>query len=117
MRIEKRDLVLWIILSIVTCGICHFVWMAMINDDTSKLTMRNERLSGGIVVLLSIITCGIYAIYWHYSNAKLVAEYISSQQGGYVSEDLSLPALLLSLFGLGIVSLALQQNQLNKLAQ
>jgi hypothetical protein len=89
--------------------------MALINNDTNYLTSA-RRSSGGVVVLLSIITCGIYGIYWNYTNAKLLYDY-QVQNGAQYATDQSIITLILSLFGLGLVSSAIMQDTLNKIIE
>ena len=53
MFISKRDLVLNIILTIVTCGLWGIVWEVQIADDIKLLT-GEESLVSGIVLLLVV---------------------------------------------------------------
>lgn len=108
---KKRDIVVAILLTIVTCGIYGLYWMACINDDANQLAEYNGR-GGAVVVLLSIITCGIYAIYWNYQMGKRCYEIqIKNGQNG---SDNSILYLILALVGLSIVNYCLIQDELNK---
>ena len=108
---KKRDIIVAILLTIVTCGIYGLYWMACINNDANTLSEYNGR-GGAVVVLLSIITCGIYAIYWNYQMGKRCYEIqIKNGQNG---SDNSVLYLILALVGLSIVNYCLIQDELNK---
>ncbi|MDR2748699.1 MAG: DUF4234 domain-containing protein [Bifidobacteriaceae bacterium] len=110
--ISNRSIALWVVLSILTCGICYLVWIAMINNEIQALKGTNERSGAGVVVL-GIITCHIYTLYWLYiTGADLQKIEIDNN---LQSRDESVAYLLLGLFGFGIVSLALMQRRLNEM--
>lgn len=109
---KQRNIAVSIILTIVTCGIYGFVWMAMLNDELSAVSGRQNATSGGMVVLFSIITCGIYGIYWAYKMGETV-EAIHAQRG-VPSSSAPILYLVLTLLGVGIVAYALMQNELNQ---
>ena len=64
--------------------------------------------------LLSIITCGIFAMYYEYKMADSLNQ-IKLAHGRHADPNLPLICLLLTIFGFGIVSLAIQQNEINSL--
>ena len=108
---KKRDIVIAIVLTIVTCGIYGLYWMVCLNNDANELAEYNGK-SGVVVVLLSIITCGIYAIYWNYQMGKRCYEIqIKNGQNG---SDNSILYLILALVGLSLVNYCLIQDELNK---
>ncbi|TLG77414.1 DUF4234 domain-containing protein [Culicoidibacter larvae] len=113
LAMNKKSIAAVIILSIVTCGIYYFIWMA---STTNQLKMYNEDYngtSGGMVVLLSIITCGIYGMYWWYQIAKKVT--LAQQKAGMPTNDNSILYLILAIFGFGIIGSAILQSDLNNL--
>lgn len=114
MFISKRDLVLNIILTIVTCGIWGIVWEVQIADDIKLLTGEEGLVSGIVLVLLSLVTCGIYFIFWVY-NAGNKLELVKAGYG-LPTESKGLVYVVLSIFGFSIVALALMQNDLNTVA-
>ncbi len=113
--IGRRNIAVCIILSIVTCGIYGLYWLYCIVEDLNAAGRQTNDTGGGLVVLLSIVTCDIYLLYWMYKAGGKVNQlhYISGQR-----EDGSLGILylILTFFGVGIVSYALIQNELNKVA-
>jgi hypothetical protein len=114
MFISKRDLVLNIILTIVTCGIWGIIWEVQIADDIKLLTGEEGLVSGIVLVLLSLVTCGIYFIFWVY-NAGNKLELVKAAYG-LPTESKGLVYVVLSIFGFSIVALALMQNDLNTVA-
>lgn len=109
---EKRNIALYILLSIITCGIFEFYWIAVLNDDINSLTARQDDTSGGMVVLFSIITCGIYYLFWLYKMGERI-DNIKAERG-IQSSNTAIMYLLLGVFGFGIISVALMQYELNK---
>lgn len=111
---KKREIALSVILSIVTCGIYGIVWLVLLANDLRELANEQDKMSGGLVALLSVVTCGIYMLYWYYQAGKSIekAKYMRN-----ISTDdaMSLVYLLLGVFGLGIVSMCLIQNEVNNL--
>lgn len=114
MFISKRDLVLNIILTIVTCGLWGIIWEVQIADDIKLLTGEEGLVSGIVLVLLSLVTCGIYFIFWVY-NAGNKLELVKAAYG-LPTESKGLVYVVLSIFGFSIVALALMQNDLNTVA-
>lgn len=110
----KREVVVAIILSILTCGIYAWYWLVVMTDDANKVSGSTEP-SGGMALLLTIVTCGIYGWYWCYKMGEKL--YLAGEQSGKNIPNNAVVYLLLSLFGLSIVSYALIQNDLNKFAE
>lgn len=113
-NIRKRELVLPIILTILTCGIYGLVWFINLVSDLNTAAPDPEDKTPGVVLLLSIVTCGIYGLIWIYNAGNKVDRI--RQMNGEAPSNSSLIYLLLSLFGLGIVSYCLIQTELNKVA-
>lgn len=63
-------------------------------------------------IVLSIITCGIYGMYWAWS----MGEKLDAARADHGVAPGSFPTifLVLNIFGFGLVTLALIQNELNK---
>lgn len=111
--VQKRDIAMTIILSVITCGIYGIYWFVMLNDEINTVTGDSEAPTGGVAFLLTLVTCGIYGYYWMYKmGEKLDRHYISQ---GMPNGSRGILYLILSFFGLGIISYALMQDSLNKL--
>jgi amino acid transporter len=108
-----RSIALCIILSLVTCGIYALVWFYQLNEDTRNLTRDYEGQTSGIALLLSIVTCGIYQLIWMYKQGEKIDRYKASR--GIPGGSAGILYLVLSIFGLSIVSMALMQDELNKM--
>ena len=113
-QITKRDIVVSIILSVVTCGIYALYWFVCLTDDSNALSKDEKTTSGGIAVILSIVTCWIYGVYWNYKLGKKLFE--AGQLYNKNIGDNSILYLILSIFGFGIVSYCIAQSDINKFA-
>lgn len=109
--VENRSIALAIILSIITCGIYGLFWYAFMTNDANKVSGEYDSTSGGLTILYSLLTCGLYKIYWSYKVGKQL--YNAGSNYGKDISDNSILYLILSLFGLSIISDALIQNDLN----
>ena len=114
MPINKRNLAVSIILTIVTCGIYGIYWFIVMTDDTKNVSGDINGASGGVAFLLTLVTCGIYGYYWCYKQGEKLNE-AKMQRGIMVDSSASVLYLILSIFGLSIVSYALMQSELNKM--
>ena len=72
----KREIVICVILSIVTCGIYGLYWLVKVNDEINMMCADANGTSGIAVVLLSLVTCGIYSYYWSYKMGEKVDDYL-----------------------------------------
>jgi predicted RNA-binding Zn-ribbon protein involved in translation (DUF1610 family) len=106
------NIALDIILSIITCGIYWFFWQARQMRALNHL-LKEQRFSFLLWFLVSIITCFLFNIYYEYIMAKAVVE-IQTKQGKAPSNDLPVLSLILSIFGLHIITDAIQQHEINK---
>ncbi len=113
-HIEQRNIALCIILSIITCGIYGLYWIYKLTEDVNTLKGDPNATSGGIVILLGIITCGIYMWYWLYKQGDNLDQIKASR--GLPAGNSGILYLILAIVGLGIISYALLQNELNQLA-
>ena len=113
-KIQKREIVTAILLSIVTCGIYAIYWFICLTDESNKVS-GSDTASGGLALLYTLLTCGIYSYYWNYIMGQKMAE--AGRRYGKNIEDRSILYLILSLFGFGIVNYCLIQNDLNTIAE
>lgn len=113
--IKERSIPLYLILSIVTCGLFSLYWYVMLVDDLNIACDERDDTSGIMVLILSIVTCGIYGLYWFYKAGNKVGR-VQQRYHGYYDSNLGILYLIISLVGLGIVNYALIQNELNKIA-
>ena len=110
--IQKKDIAICIILSIVTCGIYGIIWFVSLTDDVRIASEDQTLPSGGTAFLLTLVTCGIYGFYWAYRMGQAVNT-ARTKRGLAANDSNSILYLILQLFGLGIVTYCLIQNELN----
>lgn len=63
-----RSLAMYILLSIVTCGIYGYWFVYSIARDLNTMCSGDGEKTGGLVayILLSFVTCGFYNLWWMY---------------------------------------------------
>lgn len=111
--ISKRDIVVAIILTFITCGIYGIYWFIVMTDDVNSLS-DEKMASGGTAFLYSILTCGIYTFYWNYKVGQKMGE-VGKKYNKPINDN-SVLYLVLSIFGLGLVNYCLIQSDLNRFA-
>ena len=110
--IERRNIAVCIVLTLVTCGIYGIYWIVCLTNDVNTVSGDVNGTSGGMVVLLTIVTCGIYGIYWAYKQGEKLD--FTKNNRGIPSSNSGVLYLILQIFGFGIIAYALMQNELNK---
>ncbi len=73
---EDRSLVMYILLSLVTCGIYSYYFLYSIAQDANVVCADDGKKTSGLAafILLSIVTCGIYAWIWYYNLGNRLSE-------------------------------------------
>lgn len=112
--VPRREIVVSVILSIITCGIYGMYWFMVMTDDVNYLD-DDKSTSGVLALVLSLLTCGIYHIYWSYKMGQRLKN-IGNKYNVSISDN-SIPYMLLSIFRLSIVNYCLIQNDLNKFSR
>ncbi|MCL2699369.1 MAG: DUF4234 domain-containing protein [Defluviitaleaceae bacterium] len=109
MRLEIRNIVVYVLLYIVTCGLFGLYWIYTIGSELYELNdMENK---AGLDIILSIVTCGIYFIYLQYKWGKMV-DSARRRYDLYPRDDAWL-FVILSLFSLSIINFCIIQSQIN----
>jgi hypothetical protein len=111
MNISRRNIGVYVILSFLTCGIWTLVWYYGITKDLGQLKNDPYYRSPVLVVLFDLLTCGLYTLYWYYVTSQDLTSLDKQKR------DNAAITLILGIFGFGIISLALMQNQLNDIAR
>ncbi|MCR5251710.1 MAG: DUF4234 domain-containing protein [Lachnospiraceae bacterium] len=67
-----RSLVMYILLTIVTCGIYGYYFVYTMARDVNIACEGDGEQTAGLVafIVLSMVTCGFYAYYWYYKMAN-----------------------------------------------
>lgn len=96
---EDRSIGMYILLSIITCGIypCYFIYS--IARDMNQMCEGDGKHTSGLValILLSFLTCGIYSWYWYYAAGNRLAE--NAPRFGLHFEENGTTVLLWLIFG------------------
>lgn len=69
-----RDLITYILLCIVTCGIYGYWYVYTMAQDANIACAEDGEETPGLLpyILLSLITCGLYSYYWMYKLANRI---------------------------------------------
>lgn len=110
--IEESDIAKMVILSIITLGIYTYVWIYNIAKQIKELDREISSVSGEIICCIFVPFYFLYWIYTRYAKLKSVADKNNINIGNN-----GILYLILSFFGLGIVAIALIQNDLNIMAR
>jgi hypothetical protein len=111
--VGERSIPLYIVLTVITCGLFGIYWFISIAGDIAKLREQPEP-RGIFDYIIGLITCGIYLLVCYYRYPKYIVE-IQEKRGLKVN-DISVISLIFGIL-FGIVSLALMQNELNKIVR
>lgn len=115
---RERSLAWSVILTLLTCGIYGFVWLYKIGDELRMLSGKDEP-HAGLDVFLTLVTCKVWDVYIAYRYPQLIDDI--ERRVGLPESHLSTVCVVLALFGLwkvyglGLINLALLQNELNKI--
>ena len=108
MNIEKRNIATCVVLSLVTCGIYQIFWVIKVAKEAVSVKDPQDNALAEILLMLFLPFVGCYL-----AEKKF---YEGATNMGVQVADNSVLYLVLGLFGLGIVNVALIQNDLNKVA-
>ena len=114
--IQKRDPLVQVLLCLVTCGFYGWYWVVKMNDEINAVSNHPEAPNGVMVIVYSLLTCGIYSLIWLYNMGKRIEE-AKAARGQASGGSAGTTYLVLAIFGLGIVSMFLAQQELNSFAE
>ena len=107
-----QNIVVSIILSLLTLGIYLLYWQYKQMNTLNAWLGRKEYYFWRWF-FLSIVTCGIYEVFEEYKMSQSI-NWVENKYNLQVHRNLSITAVLLTLFGLGFVTTAIQQHCINK---
>jgi amino acid transporter len=110
--IQKRNIPIFVVLHLVTCGLFGLYWMVCLTDDID-MAAGTEGISGTLSAILNICTFGMYGLYWSFQCGEKLDR--AKQRRGIAADNGGILYLILYIFG-GLVAYALIQNELNKIA-
>ena len=109
----KRNVALMLILSVVTCGLYSLYWIYAARTEFKQFSGYPD-VNPALELLLCLI-CFPYTYFWIYKFSIDIAR--CQREHGKPGTDNSVINLLLTFFGLFIVSELIIQTQLNELAE
>ena len=104
---------LYLILTILTCGIFNLYWNHRQMEACNVLLNRRE-FSFWTWLLLTILTCGIYHIFYQYKMGAAIVE-IQHLLKRDVFDKLPLLSVIVTIIGFSIVVDCIHQNEINKI--
>lgn len=94
---KTYDFAMWLLLTIITCGIYNLFFMTAFEESVAKETNEKLDLDGAMLVLLTIITGGIYYIIWMYSVQERIRK--EGQRRGITITETGTSLILWSTLG------------------
>jgi len=107
--IEKRDVTVWIILSIVTFGIAGLVWVYNLTEDMNAISADSYTTSGSLIVVLALF-CQIYMPFWGYKQGARIDQWHNAQ-----NNNRAILFAVVCLF-IPLIAYAIIQDELNQRA-
>ena len=108
--INKRKIGVCILLSFVTFGIYTIYWQYLLVKNTRAIQKDESNCTGEMLCILFV---PFYSLFWWFTRGKIVKDRFTEH--GYSAIGNEIAYLLLSIFGLVIVSMAIMQNDFNAL--
>lgn len=106
--VKKRNIVISVILSFLTCGLYGLYWIIKVTNEMNTLLYKKDATGGFMSVVFTVITFGIYGFLWAYRLGENV-DNLKRNPGG----NSALLYLLVFILGFGIVDLVLAQEAIN----
>jgi hypothetical protein len=107
------SITLYLILTLITCGLFNLYWNYKQMEACNYLLKRQDFIFIHWL-LFSIITCGIYHIYYQYKMGCAIVE-IQKNTNKPITESLPVISCLVTIFGLSIVVDCIHQHEINKI--
>ena len=107
------NIALYLVLTILTCGIFNLYWNYRQMEDCNALLNRRE-FSFWIWLLLTLLTCGIYHIFYQYKMGVAIVE-IQHLMNKDLFDKLPLISVLVTIMGLSVVVDCIHQHEINKI--
>ncbi len=104
-----RKIGMSVLLSFITFGLYYFYWQYVLIKNTKRL--NNNAGFSPVVELLLCLLVPVYSLYWWFSRGELIKKEFAKRNQNAACQGAVL--LLLSIFGLGIIAVAIMQNDFN----
>lgn len=98
---EDRSFIVYLILSLITCGIYGIIFKYKLTEDVNTVCDGDGRhtMNYLLVILLSILTCGVYGYVWTYQIGDRIQN-AAARRYGFQSSTSGVELLALTLIGL-----------------
>ena len=90
-------------------------FIGFIASDINAISDDPNAMSPVLVIVLSFVTCGLFFLYWVYKSGTILDQKMVDT--GRTAESRPILYVVLAFFGLAIVTYALMQDTINKLAE
>lgn len=102
MKKDDRSFGMYLVLTILTCGIYGIYFWYMMTEDLNAMCYGDGEDSPNyiVVILLSIITCGIYQFYWLYKQGNRIQNKL--QANGIRCDESGTTLILWKLIGTAV---------------
>jgi Domain of unknown function (DUF4234) len=104
---------LYLILTILTCGIFNLYWNYRQMEACNALLNRRE-FNFWTWLLLTILTCGIYHIFYQYKMGAAIVE-LQHLLNRDLFDKLPIISVLVTIIGFSIVVDCIHQHEINKI--
>lgn len=111
---HAASIALYLVLTLFTFGLFNLYWNYRQMQSCNAL-LHDRRFSWLLWIFLSLITFGIYHFYYQYKMGSALNE-IQRIHELPVTEGLPILSLVATLIGFGIVTDAIHQHELNRIA-
>ena len=106
---EKKNTILRLVLTLITCGFYGIYWMYQMNEDLKQLRGgESATAEGGRLVLYTFLSCGLYSVYWMYVNSDVLGQ-LREERGmepdGASKENYIISSILAVVVSVGVCSL------------
>ena len=81
---QKRNIVVSILLTVLTCGLYWLYWLAKLTNEIHALSGKKTTAGGGKAALYFVLTCSLYFYYWLYKTGE---ELIEARRDGQLKLD------------------------------
>lgn len=108
---ERRGILELILFTFLTCGIYGLFALYRIGTEINAHRGKDE-LKPGLDILLLFLTCGFWGVWLMYKYPSELSRICQEENKPAV--DITVPCLILTIFGMNIVALAILQSELNK---
>ncbi|MBQ8380448.1 MAG: F0F1 ATP synthase subunit A, partial [Clostridia bacterium] len=109
--INKRKIGVCILLSIITLGIYQIYWEYLLVKNTRAIKKDESSCTGEMLCLIFV---PFYSLFWWFTRGKIVKDEFAKYGHSAIGNEIAY--LILEIFGLGIISMSIMQNDFNSLS-